>query len=596
LETENQNSMPDNSSDNIFASLKGLIWSAFIGVVSFQILAPNIWDYLHGSLGVGYKNAYWWFTWTYFLILPALFLIWTWWNMQSLRVCLPPFNNTEALSRHSKFFIRAVRLFIVLQSLLTIGIFYFHIDKAGVTTIMIIYFVWSALLLFFCFAYCLGCIDYYLYGADASPNSIFTDGFKNFFSYIFFKRKREKLLPDAAQRKQQKQFYRSFVQFACPAIIMLFLLFAVGFFYLNNWEASKSEKLSSKTAGDRGFALLDLKETIDAATKEIVAVQESWKQEQPAIDLSESLLRTPADHAILIDSVNGAGVDTAQAQADSAEQDTTVNPRTIAYARALNTLRKSLIQLLDTLPRSPTMGNIARDSTGEDSIKEQIDKFPIKAQIDSLNNKFKQLSLPDSINAKDLVFLEMERAVLNELSKRTEVGAQSQLGYQLRSVQAKGMMLLLSLFFTILALYIFLKMNEDIRSVQLEGMEFTKRRGDETDENKLSEMKASVADASKLSVTLWMFLTITAWLLIPIFKMVKDEEIDIRSPYKAVTFSNAENNVTSAVTGSKSKADTSYIQLGGSVSIVDTAVRHDVEEIKKKLNEIQEQVKPINNY
>ena len=201
--------MPDNSSDNIFASLKGLIWSAFIGVVSFQILAPNIWDYLHSSLGVTYKHAYWWFTWTYFLILPALFLVWTWWNMQSLRVCLPPFNNTETLSGHSKFFIRAVRLFIVVQSLLTVAIFYFHIDKAGVTAIMITYFAWSALLLFFCFAYCLGCIDYYLYGEDASPNSIFTDGFRNFFNYILFERKRKKLLPDAAQRKQQKKFYRS---------------------------------------------------------------------------------------------------------------------------------------------------------------------------------------------------------------------------------------------------------------------------------------------------------------------------------------------------------------------------------------------------
>jgi hypothetical protein len=516
--------------------------------------------------------------------------------MQSLRVCLPPFNNTETLSGHSKFFIRAVRLFIVIQSLLTIAIFYFHIDKAGVTAIMIIYFAWSALLLFFCFAYCLGCIDYYLYGADASPNSIFIDGFSNFFNYIFFKRNREKLLPDAAQRKQQKKFYRSFMQFACPAVIMLILLFAIGFFYLNNWEASKSEKLSSKTAGDRGFALLDLKETIDAATKEIVAIQESSKHEQAVSDLRDSLLGAPANHAILIESANKTGVDTNQAQAEAEKPEIEVNPGTLTYARALDTLRTSLFRLLNKLPKSPTMGDIARDSTGEDAVKERIDKLPIKAEIDSLDNKFKALSLPDSINAKDLVYLEMARAVLNELSKRTEVAAQSQLGYQLRSVQAKGMMLLLSLFFTILALYIFLRMNQDIRSVQLQGMEFEKRLGEKTDEKKLSEMEASVADASKLSGTLWMFLTITAWLLIPIFKMVKDEEIDIRSPYKAVTFSNAENDVTSAVTGSKGKADSSYIQVGGSVSIVDTATRHDVEEIKKKLNEIQEQVKPINNY
>ncbi len=117
--------MADTSNDNIFASLKGLIWGAFIGVVSFQILAPNIWDYLHSSMGINYANAYWLFTLIYFLILPLIFIIWTWWNIKPIKTCLPPYDETEQLEKHSNFFITALRIFIVIQSLITVIFFFF---------------------------------------------------------------------------------------------------------------------------------------------------------------------------------------------------------------------------------------------------------------------------------------------------------------------------------------------------------------------------------------------------------------------------------------------------------------------------------------
>ena len=54
--------------DNVYQNLKGLVWSAFIGIVSFQILPPSIWGYLHNVVGIGYEAAYWIFIVAYFLL------------------------------------------------------------------------------------------------------------------------------------------------------------------------------------------------------------------------------------------------------------------------------------------------------------------------------------------------------------------------------------------------------------------------------------------------------------------------------------------------------------------------------------------------
>ena len=49
--------MPEEN-DSLIASLQGLLWSAIIGVASFQIIAPNVWGYIHDALAIPYKTAY----------------------------------------------------------------------------------------------------------------------------------------------------------------------------------------------------------------------------------------------------------------------------------------------------------------------------------------------------------------------------------------------------------------------------------------------------------------------------------------------------------------------------------------------------------
>jgi hypothetical protein len=239
-----------SSNDNIFANLKTLLWGAFIGVVSFQILAPLIWDYLHNSLGINYSAAYWLFTLVYFLILPSIFLIWIAWNIKSIKTCLPPFNEKEELSKLSKLFIKGLMLFIVAQSTCTVLFFFIHVPREFITLVMILYVLASTVLLFFCFSYALGCIHNYV--CDSSNENdgkhLFLQGFISFFQYLFRSKKRDINKPEASaetkdnyetKRKQQEKFYRSFIPFAIPAILMLILLYTVGFGYLRTWEESK---------------------------------------------------------------------------------------------------------------------------------------------------------------------------------------------------------------------------------------------------------------------------------------------------------------------------------------------------------------------
>ena len=548
-----------STNDNIFSNLKSLIWSAFIGVVSFQILAPNIWDYLHSALGISYDNAYWWFTNTYFLLLPISFFICLWWNLKSIKTYLPPFSEEPHVKGLSKFFINALFISIGIQSFMTLVFFFSHVSDFGFTAILTIYLILNSFLLICCFSFCLGCIKQYV-KKETSEEYSFGNSFHDFFAYVreSIKIKKDKKGKTENQKlKIEKKFFRSFIKFAAPAILILVILFGVGFIYLDNWEASKNESLSSKKAGDRGFALLYLAETIDSIQQNIAAVQDSLRSAKAANDLT-----------------NITGKDSSSGRKE-------IDSTLAAYGEYLvSELRKDLFTELNKI------SNIQEDSTGKD---------PVKISIDSSNDQLKRskrLVIPDTMNDKDIAYLEMERGVFVELSKNVKEVAQTQLGLQLRSVQAKGMMLLLSLFFTILTLYIFLNTIKDIQNFRLNEL---------GDANKSAEIEESVSKAGQLTGIFWIFLTVTAWLLIPIFKMVKDEDIDIKSPYKSVTFANPANDVSSALTGSKAKTskgiDSSYLRIHriDSVFIIDSAGKHDIEEIKKELESIHQKVNPIVN-
>lgn len=55
--------------NNIFYHLRQLIWTAFIGVISFQLIAPAVWEYMYRLAGIEYDTSYWLFIIAYLLIV-----------------------------------------------------------------------------------------------------------------------------------------------------------------------------------------------------------------------------------------------------------------------------------------------------------------------------------------------------------------------------------------------------------------------------------------------------------------------------------------------------------------------------------------------
>lgn len=150
--------MADNSNENIVSSLRTLIWGAFIGVVSFQVLAPEVWGYLDKALGIPHDISYWIFTWTYFLLIPLIVLGWIYEKRILIAYYLPDYKR--ALKQQSRWFLNGLILFIALQIVITITGFIIHWRPE------IFYFVWGlytlccGLLLGACYLFCIKHINH----------------------------------------------------------------------------------------------------------------------------------------------------------------------------------------------------------------------------------------------------------------------------------------------------------------------------------------------------------------------------------------------------------------------------------------------------
>jgi hypothetical protein len=138
----------------------------------------------------------------------------------------------------------------------------------------------------------------------------------------------------------------------------------------------------------------------------------------------------------------------------------------------------------------------------------------------------------------DLRQAEFLRTILQSLSAKVGAESQAQLGLQLRSVQLKGIILLVTLFFTMLSLYIYLSIDQRLKSTALDFLNDRKRLGEAVPEQMLMDKEKAVAGATAVVNSLWICLTVIVWLLVPLFKPVKDADIDTKQIYKIHTFAN----------------------------------------------------------
>jgi hypothetical protein len=453
---------PADTTDGLLNSLKGLIVGAIVGVASFQILAPSVWGYIHDALNLSYKTSYWIFTLAYFLTMPVCMLFWLALNWKTLITYLLPYDEKDRIERIDARVLWGLCIFLCVQLLVAGVTFRVYFSNWFYWVVLSLYFVVCGGFLFF-------------YGLSA----------KRRIGYEY---------PDAAGRPRAilncpraiLNYYRQMMLVSVPVYLILFVVAAL---YLNKWQDKKSvshyagKSKSAFNAGSRGFALGNLKDSLDNRYTALGSIGDSirYDHRHDALD--------SVDHVQYYITRNLVS-DTLHIKPDRA---------LVAYYLALADTGQSINQLFHQL----------RDTTRD--VEEQ--RITFYAQHIPAWADYSPVQPMTTID--DLRYIELLRSFLAELSKEVDAQSQAQLGLQLQAVQLKGMVLLMSLFFTLFSLFIYLSICKRLAQ---------------------AKARADVKDIITLSNNLWLYLTIIVWLLAPLFKPVKDADIDVRQTYKFHTW------------------------------------------------------------
>lgn len=113
------------------------------------------------------------------------------------------------------------------------------------------------------------------------------------------------------------------------------------------------------------------------------------------------------------------------------------------------------------------------------------------------------------------------------------------------------------------------------------------------DEEKIIKQQECVDESSSISAALWLFLSITAWLLLPIFKVVNDSDINVKDPYKSLTFSNQVIKLGDVINHSQKKEDDNKHPKALSADTIwlkDPTIDTSLETIKEKLEQVRHKV------
>ncbi|HEX9504175.1 MAG TPA: hypothetical protein VF974_07740 [Patescibacteria group bacterium] len=468
------------SGDSLLGNLKGLAWSAIIGVASFQLLAPQIWGYIHDSLDIRYGRAYWIFTVVYFLIIPVCLLMWLYFNWKILIKYLYPFNEPGQVDRINYGFLVALSSFISFQLIMTLLTFRLSVPY------------WLCIVLL-C-SYCLSC------GA-----------FLWFYMFATYQRIRFQYPNPTDESRKITKHYQ---QMSLVTVVFFVVLFLLGFLYVCHWHHDKEKSAyagnekSAFDAGKRGFALLDLRDTLID------------RYDSLADFLDSAHFRHLCDTLVAVDS--GGYYLATQTTHDTVR--VVPDDRLKQYAETLCTIHSGM-DLLDKKLKD------RRNEVVDDSIKLLASQVPT----------FRDVSAPADTSKNPLNYGKLLGNLLNGLAREADKQSRIQLGLQLRSVQAKGLILLISLLFIVASLYIFLNICQRLQNEKVKEFKDKTTVGDPFVKEFLVAAEDSKKEISDLSGGLWLYLSIIVWLLVPLFKPVKDADINTKQVFYNNTL--ADNSV-----------------------------------------------------
>lgn len=471
--------------NNIFGDFIKVVAGLLIGLASFQILAPLIWDYLSELLHLEKFTSYCIIVCFYFITPCILFLVW-WYFVKdkiSALLYLQP-SSTQ------KFGLSVVNVLSVFFP---------------------VFFVANFLMLLFAFVFD---NDWLFYGILMMASGVTI--------FVLYKISAGVIHNIKAERVKKKRKYYSLIIFI-SFLTCLFLTFEI--LYLSYSDKTKSnniktfERLRIKSKSDviNAFRLNDFREALkntrgkfEYNLSRIYQMQEInryKKENNPVItpeSISTEVLNLVATEqfpgALINNSVDFSGIDERQLQ--KTEQ-------------ALLTV----VYMMDKV---------------SDSIVKRNSQILLKAPpyyFDSLLNyqKIKTIGTVDSVVLAKAEFRYKEIInTLETLEDNTVKVCKKQLALILSNNQMKGIFLFGFTLIIMLCIYLLLKTNEDALA-QLNALK-------ENENNKILKDRTEV-NSTVLSDS-WLIVNVLVWLLIPFFKPVNESNVRVDKPLQAFTITN----------------------------------------------------------
>ncbi len=224
----------EQSQNNIYLKLQGLIWSAFLGVVSFQIIVPIAWEYLNIVLNIHFEQGYFIFVTTYALLLPVGFTFWLVYHYKEFKACLFPIGKENEIDSICKIFLIGIGAILLLHiACILVSIFVYEIEVSDFWILQIISFTTSFILLL-------------------------TGG--------LISRKRILLFLPTSNSNQEKEIKQKAFRVLFGWVIFSILVFG---FLLIHWQANKKHYQSvTKEYTRAGFLLLDKRKKLDTLIRD----------------------------------------------------------------------------------------------------------------------------------------------------------------------------------------------------------------------------------------------------------------------------------------------------------------------------------------
>jgi hypothetical protein len=476
-----------------YLDLKTLITSAFLGVVSFQIIAPTGWDYLYRYLRIDLNAAYLIFILLYFIVVPLGFLFWFRYFQNTIKIILPPFIGEKALDKNAALFLRIIQGSLIILVLAHILISFFDLPVSSwLLSIFICFCALATVLIILSFSF--------------GKKLIFASGLQ--------------------QNKDWQTVYRKSKILSITAYVFIALF---GLYYCYITPKIISQEPVTKIFKDElkySFELIREKRRLDTLQNRI----DNLNRQNVAM---EAISKIREENILVVacpDSINFAKI----LQNFIIDDGLKLYQLLSIYNYKKNAYGYNL-QVESADKDKSTDSLIRRDSVLLNRIVLQNNR--IKAGMNQIDKRY-DVSLDEQgfrcdTNTTKLGLL--SATIIGESNLEIQTLAQKFFGPHLRNIQSWGVPFFLFLLMIMLSLHQYLKLNLEIANWQYKALEFAKKKNQNIPEELIASKEKTVLELQEPSKNLWLIITIGIWLLIPLIKPIADTDINIESPFKGFT-------------------------------------------------------------